>query len=223
MAPGDALRGEPLRELVEEGTDLVARQRAGDRLGGGPAVEDHQQQRDLRDLHRLGDRRRCVDVDQAGQEPAVVPIDGGRDVLRHRGALGRAARRVEHQHHRRGDRGVEDALEALLGHVEGVRRACGRAARRPGATRRRGTRAARGRTSGRRLAEAREVDRAGSAERLLRHAVNPREGPRAGGGDPARPPPRAAPRGRSGALRCRSAAGPARAGRSRRSPPCPAR
>ena len=88
VSPADALGGEALRQLVEQGPDLVELQQAGDGLRRGPPVEDHHHEGHLRDLKRLRDRRGGVDVDQTGQEAAVVLVGSGRHVVGHRGALG---------------------------------------------------------------------------------------------------------------------------------------
>ena len=69
---GDALGGQLLTDLVEQRCAAPRVAARPGSAGGRPAVEEHEQQRHLRDLHRLGDRRRGVDVDQAGEEPALV-------------------------------------------------------------------------------------------------------------------------------------------------------
>jgi hypothetical protein len=87
VPPGEALGGELLEHLVEGGAQLVDRRRVLEQRRR--ATLGHQRhQRHGRDLHRLRDRRRRVDVDLAQQELALELVGQGLQVGRERGALG---------------------------------------------------------------------------------------------------------------------------------------
>ena len=70
MAPGEAAGGQLLQHLGDRLAQLVERRRVLDQRHR-PALGDQHDERHRRDLHRLGDLRRGVDVDAAEQEPAL--------------------------------------------------------------------------------------------------------------------------------------------------------
>ena len=79
MPAGDALGGHLLQHLGQRGAQLLE----GDVLEQRhrPAVEDHDDQRDRRDLHGLRDLRGGVDVDEADQEAALELAGQVREVV----------------------------------------------------------------------------------------------------------------------------------------------
>ena len=85
VAPGDALGGELLDHLGQGRAQLLERDRVLEQRHRA-TVDDGHDQRDRRDLHRLGDLRGGVDVDQPDEEAAL-------ELPRQRlGVLRRAAR-----------------------------------------------------------------------------------------------------------------------------------
>ena len=118
---GDALGGDLLHHLGEGGPQLVDRQWVLEQRHR-PAVEDQHHQRDRGDLHRLSDRRRCVDVDRPARKRPSNSSDSVRTSSARVPLSGIRVRGVEHQHDRRRHRRLEHLLEVLLGQVHGVRR-----------------------------------------------------------------------------------------------------
>ena len=141
--------GDRLAQLVDGRGVLDQRHR--------PSLGHQHHQRHRGDLHRLGDLRHRVDVDPAEQEPALELVGQRLQVAGELHALGRPARALEGEQDRCAARALEQLLEVLLGHGDGVRRA---RTRRSGA--RGGPRTVRSLQSG-------QIDRTWSGKWLLAH------------------------------------------------------
>ena len=100
VTPREAARRELLQDLGDRLAQLLEGRGVLDQRHR-PALGHQDDQRDRRDLHRLGDLWHGVDVDPAHQEPALELVRQRLQVVRELDALRRAARALEGQQDRR--------------------------------------------------------------------------------------------------------------------------